>query len=184
MDYILILLIIILVLLISYIIVTYNKLITRRNIVKDQFSQIDVQLKRRFDLIPNLIEIVKGYSLHENETFLKIVQTRTNFNNADNINNEVDAANELTTLLSNMFILAESYPDLKANTNFLQLQTDLKDTENKIAIERQFYNDTVLTYNNLLELFPSSIVASLFKFIPFHFFKIDNDEKENITVKL
>lgn len=184
MNYELIFFTVLIVLLISYVIITYNKLINRQNIVKDQFSQIDVQLKRRFDLIPSLIEIVKGYAIHENETFIKIVETRNKFTSSSSINNEIDAANELSSLLSNMFILAEDYPDLKANKNFLELQEQLKETEDKIAIARQFYNDTVLTYNNILDMFPSKIIAAIFLFKRFKFFEIDYKERTNIDVTI
>jgi len=177
----LILVVALVVILLTYIMIMYNCLIKRRNIVKDQFSQIDVQLKRRFDLIPNLIEIVKGYSTHESETFTKIVNARNQFNSSKNINDEIKVAGELKGLLSNIFMLAESYPELKANTNFLQLQEDLKDTENKIAIERQFYNDTVLTYNNLIDMFPSNIIANLFRFKKYDFF--ETNDTNNINVK-
>lgn len=164
-----------------YIAIIYNKLITRKNIVKDQFSQINVQLKRRFDLIPSLVEIVKGYAKYENETLIKITQTRNKFNTTKEINDEIKVASELTNLLNNVFVLTENYPELKSNTNFLNLQNDLKDTENKIAIERQFYNDTVLTYNNLIDVFPSNIIALIFRFKKYDFFETNNKDNININ---
>ncbi len=161
----------------------YNKLVNRRNKVKDQFSQIDVQLKRRFDLIPNLVETVKGYAKHEEETLTKVIEARNKFATANSIKDEIDANNQLTGALNKLFALSESYPELKANENFVSLQKDLKDTEDKIAYARQFYNDTVLTYNNLREMFPSNIIASIFKFEPFEFFKTDDSSKEAPKVK-
>ena len=161
----------------------YNKLINRRNKVKDQFAQIDVQLKRRSDLIPNLVETVKGYAKHEEETLTAVIEARNKLNTANNINEEIEANNMLTGALNKLFALAESYPDLKANANFMSLQNDLKDTEDKISYARQFYNDTVLTYNNLREMFPSNIVASIFKFEAFEFFKVDEPSKEAPKVK-
>jgi LemA protein len=168
-------------LILLYVVIIYNKLTTRRNIVKDQFSQIEVQLKRRFDLIPTLVEIVKGYSKHETETFTKVVEARNKFNTSKTINDEIKFAIEVKTSLNNIFALAEDYPELKANTNFLKLQEDLKDTENKIAIERQFYNDTVLTYNNLIDIFPSNIIALIFKFKKYDFFETNDTNNVNIN---
>lgn len=161
----------------------YNKLVNRRNKVKDQFAQVDVQLKRRFDLIPNIVETVKGYAHHEEETLTKVIEARNKFTTANSINEELDANNMLTGALNKLFALSESYPELKANENFLSLQKDLKDTEDKISYARQFYNDTVLTYNNLREMFPSNIIASIFKFEAFEFFKVDEASKEAPRVK-
>ena len=166
-----------------YAIGVYNKLINRRNKVNDQWSQIDVQLKRRSDLIPNLVETVKGYAKHEEGTLTAVIEARNKAVNATSVNEEIEANNQLTGALSKLFALSESYPELKANQNFLSLQADLKDVEDKIAYARQFYNDTVLTYNNLVEMFPSSIVASLFKFKKFDFFKADEADKETPKVK-
>lgn len=162
---------------------TYNGLITLRNRVKDQWAQIDVQLKRRFDLIPNLVETVKGYASHESETLEKVIAARNNFANAKTPEEEMNANNELSNMVSKIFALAESYPDLKANTNFQELQKELSDTENKIASARQFYNDTVLTYNNKVEMFPSNLIASMFKFKKEVFFEASKKEQENVEVK-
>lgn len=178
-----IIIIAVLLLIIFYFIGVYNKLVNGRNKVKDQFSQIDVQLKRRVDLIPNLVETVKGYAKHENNTLKEVIEARNKLNSATGINEEIDANNQLTGALNRLFALSEAYPDLKANENFKSLQTDLKDTEDKISYARQFYNDTVLSYNNLVEMFPSNIVASMFKFTKYEFFKIDEKEKENPKVK-
>lgn len=156
----------------------YNKLVNRRNKVRDQFAQIDVQLKRRSDLIPNLVETVKGYAKHEEGTLTAVIEARNKLNAASGINEEIEANNQLTSALNKLFALSEAYPDLKANTNFMSLQNDLKDTEDKISYARQFYNDTVLTYNDLIEMFPSNIIASCFKFKAFEFFKTDEASKE------
>ena len=177
-----IIIIAVLLLIIFYFIGVYNKLVNGRNKVKDQFSQIDVQLKRRVDLIPNLVETVKGYAKHENNTLKEVIEARNKLNSATGINEEIDANNQLTGALNRLFALSEAYPDLKANENFISLQNDLKDTEDKISYARQFYNDTVLSYNNLVEMFPSNIVANMFKFTKYEFFKIDENEKESPKV--
>ena len=178
-----IIIIAVLLLIIFYFIGVYNKLVNGRNKVKDQFSQIDVQLKRRVDLIPNLVETVKGYAKHENNTLKEVIEARNKLNSATGINEEIDANNQLTGALNRLFALSEAYPDLKANENFISLQNDLKDTEDKISYARQFYNDTVLSYNNLVEMFPSNIVANMFKFTKYEFFQIDEKEKESPKVK-
>ena len=173
----------IIVVLVLYGIGTYNKLVTLRNRVKDQWAQIDVQLKRRFDLIPNLIETVKGYTKHESETLENVVKARNTFLSATTPEDEMKADGELTKAISKLFALAESYPDLKANTNFLELQGELQETEDKIASARQFYNDTVLMYNNKVQMIPSNIIASLFKFKAEAFFEANEIERENVQVK-
>ena len=183
MNIVLIIVIAVILFIIFYAIGVYNKLVNARNKVKDQFSQIDVQLKRRVDLIPNLVETVKGYAKHENSTLKEVIEARNKLNSAGTINEEIDANNKLTGALNKLFALAESYPDLKANENFKTLQEDLKDTEDKISYARSFYNDTVLQYNNIVEMFPSNIIASMFKFTKYEFFKIDEKEKENPKVK-
>lgn len=172
----------ILLLLTFYVIGVYNKLVNARNKVDNQFSQIDVQLKRRSDLIPNLVETVKGYASHEQETLNQVIEARNKFQSAQTPEDEMKANNELSNIMNRIFALAESYPDLKANTNFQQLQGELGDTENKIASARQFYNDTVLTYNNKVEMIPSNIVASLFKFKKEAFFEAVGAERENVQV--
>ena len=175
---ILIIIIGVVVLLILWFVVTYNKLIGLRNKKDDQWSQIEVQLKRRADLIPNLVETVKGYAKHEKNTLTEVIEARNKFVSAGSINEEIEANNQLTGALNKLFALSESYPELKANQNFISLQNDLKDTEDKISYARQFYNDTVLTYNNLVQMFPSNIVANMFKFEVYEFFKIEEKEKE------
>ncbi len=162
---------------------TYNALVKLRNRKDDQFAQIDVQLKMRFDLIPNLVETVKGYAKHETETFEKVVQARNTYNTAETHEGKIQAAGEMTQALNRLFALAEDYPELKSNENFMSLQSDLKEIEEKVRISRQFYNDTVLTYNNKVESIPSNIVASIAGFKKEEFFKIDDTEKANPTVK-
>ena len=166
-----------------YVIGIYNRLVNARNKVKDQFSQIDVQLKRRIDLIPNLVETVKGYAKHEEGTLKEVIEARNKMASANNINEELEASGEVTSALNKLFALAESYPDLKANENFMSLQKDLKETEDKISYARSFYNDTVLNYNNLREQFPSSVIAGTFNFERIDFFKADDKDKENVKVE-
>ncbi len=175
--------IIILILIVLYVVSVYNKLVVLRNRVKDQWAQIDVQLKRRFDLIPNLVETVKGYAKHESETLENVIKARNSFLSASSKEEEMEANGELTKAMSKLFALSESYPDLKANTNFADLQKELQETEEKIASARQFYNDTVLSYNNKLEVIPSNIVASLFHFKKEAFFEANETERENVQVK-
>jgi LemA protein len=174
---------IIIILIVLWMISIYNKLVVLRNRVKDQWAQIDVQLKRRFDLIPNLVETVKGYTKHESETLENVIKARNTFLTANTPEKEMEANGELTQAISKLFALTESYPDLKANTNFIDLQNQLKEVEDKIASARQFYNDTVLTYNNKIEVVPSNIVASLFKFQKSAFFEAKEAERENVKVE-
>ena len=174
---------IIVVLILLWIMSTYNGLVSLRNRVKDQWAQIDVLLKRRSDLIPNLVETVKGYAKHESGTLEAVINARNKAISATNVHDSAAANGELTQALTHLFALSESYPELKANTNFMELQSNLKDTEDKIASARQFYNDSVLTYKNKLEMFPSSIVASLFGFKPEEFFKVSEADKETPKVQ-
>lgn len=160
----------------------YNSLVVLRNKKDDQWSQIDVQLKRRADLIPNLVETVKGYAKHENSTLEEVIQARNSFVSSKTPEEEMKNSNMLTNAVSKLFALAENYPDLKANQNFLNLQGDLKETEEKIAMARQFYNDTVLTYNNKVQTVPTNIVASIFGFKKADFFEIQEAEKETPKV--
>ncbi len=161
----------------------YNSLVSLRNKVKDQWAQIDVQLKRRFDLIPNLVETVKGYAKHEKETFEKVIAARNNFSKAKTPEAEMKANNELSGALTRLLAVAENYPELKANENFTALQKELTETEDKISYARQFYNDNVMHYKNKIEMFPSNIVANIFKFKPEPFFEITETEKKNVEVK-
>ena len=162
----------------SFIAGSFNTLVKLRNRVMDQWAQIDVQLKKRFDVIPNLVETVKAYAKHESGTFEAVVAARNSFTTATTPEAEMKASGELTQALGKIFALAEAYPDLKANTNFLQMQTDLKEIEDKIAYARQFYNDSVLSYKNKLEMFPTNIVASMFNFVPKPFFEVTAQERE------
>ena len=182
MKYIIIGIIVVVCVLVAYFVKTYNSLVQLRNRVKDQWSQIDVQLKRRFDLIPNLVETVKGYAKHENNTLKEVIEARNKFNVAQTPEQEMEASNKLTAAISKLFALSESYPDLKANEGFLKLQDELQNLEEKIAYARQFYNDVVLTYNNKTEMFPSNVVANMFKFTKEAFFEATEAEKENVKV--
>lgn len=162
---------------------TYNSLISLRNRKDDQFSQIDIQLKMRYDLIPNLVETVKGYAKHEKDTFEDVVKARNTYATANTTDEKIKASGEMSQALNRLFALAESYPELKSNENFLSLQNDLKEVEDKIRVARQFYNDTVLTYNNKVETVPSNIVANIAGFKKGEFFQIAETEKEAPKVK-
>jgi LemA protein len=152
----------------------YNSLVGLRNQVKNGWSQIDVQLKRRYDLIPNLIETVKGYVKHEQSTLENITKARAAAMGAGSVGDKARAEGVLTDAVNKFLVVAESYPDLKANQNFLSLQEELRSTENKIAFSRQNYNDQVMFYNNKLEMFPSNVVAGAFGFKPEEAFKLDS----------
>lgn len=168
----------IILILIFWFIGTYNGLIKLRNKKDDQWSQIEVQLKRRADLIPNLVETVKGYAKHEKGTLEEVIKARNTYLSAKTPEEEMKASGEITGALSKLFALSENYPDLKANENFLGLQNDLKETEDKISYSRQFYNDAVLTYNNKVEMVPSNIVAGLTGFKKAAFFEVEEKDKE------
>lgn len=178
MNYVVIAIIVVLVLLILYVISTYNGLVSLRNKKDDQWSQIDVQLKRRADLIPNLVEIVKGYAKHESETLEKVIEARNTYMTAKTPEEEMKASGEVTQALNKLLALSEAYPELKANENFLGLQKDVSDTEDKISYARQFYNDSVLTYNNKVQMFPSNLVAGMFHFTKATFFEVSDSDKE------
>jgi LemA protein len=178
MDLILIIVLIVIILIIITIIHLYNKLVSLKNRVKNSYAQIDVQLKRRNDLIPNLVETVKGYAAHEKGVLEEVTKARSNVMNASNIKETSDANNQLTGALKTLFAVAENYPDLKANSNFQQLQDQLSDTEDKISYARQFYNDTVLMYNNACQQFPSNILAKMFGFKEEEFFEADVASRE------
>ena len=178
-----IILIIVIVVILLWVMSTYNGLVALRNRVKDQWAQIDVQLKRRFDLIPNLVETVKGYTKHESETLEAVIKARNTYVSATVPEEQMKADGELTKAISKLFALTESYPDLKANTNFQALQQELTETESKIAAARQFYNDTVMVYNNKVSMVPSNIIAGLFKFNKEAFFEANETERENVQVK-
>ena len=175
--------IIIIVLLIIWIISIYNGLVTSKQKVDNAWSQIDVQLQRRFDLIPNFVETVKGYAAHESETFEKIAKLRTSWANAGTVAEKADLDNQLSGALKTIMAVSENYPELKANQNFSELSEELRNTENKISFSRQFYNDTVTMYNEKLQIFPSNIIASMFNFKARDLFKTDSDEaRKNVKV--
>ena len=146
--------------------------------MKNGYSQIDVQLKRRTDLIPNLIETVKGYAAHEKGVFEEVTKARSNIMNATSVKEASEANNQLTGALKSLFAVAENYPELKSNENFVQLQNELTETEDKISYSRQFYNDTVLMYNNKCEQFPSNIIANAFNFNEADFFEAASGDRE------
>ena len=178
---------VVLVILVIFVIVTfihmYNNLIGLRNRVQNSYAQIDVQLKRRNDLIPNLVETVKGYASHEKGVLEEVTQARTGVMNATTVEETSAADNQLTGALKTLFAVAENYPDLKANSNFQQLQSELSDTEDKIAYARQFYNDVVLKYNNACQQFPSSMLAKLFRFKEETYFETPESETAVPEVK-
>lgn len=173
----------ILLILVIYVISVYNSLVNLRNKVKDSWSQIEILLKRRYDLIPNLVETVKGYSSHEKETLEAVIAARNSAVDAKTPEDEMKAAGEVTKTLGKLLAIAESYPDLKANQNFMDLQANLKETEDKISFSRQFYNDNVLSFKNKLEMFPTNIIANMFGFKAEKFFEASEEEKENVKVK-
>ncbi len=161
----------------------YNRLVTLRSRVDNAWSQIDVQLRRRYDLIPNLVETVKGYAAHEKETLEKVIQARNMAMNASSVKEASGAENMLSGALKSLFAVAEAYPDLKANQNFLMLQEELSGTESKIAYSRQFYNDSVMSYNMTTQQFPSNLVAGSFGFTQRDYFEIEEAAKEPVQVK-
>ena len=168
---------------IIFVISIYNSLVTLRQRVKNAWSQIDVQLQRRFDLLPNLVETVKGYMTHEEEVLTKISELRTSWANAQNISEKADLDNQLSGALKTIMAVSENYPDLKASQNFTELQEELSNTENKISYSRQFYNDSVTRYNTKLELFPSNFIASMFNFTAETLFEAESDEaRKNVKV--
>ena len=160
----------------------YNGLVKSRLKVKNAWSQIDVQLQRRFDLIPNLVETVKGYMTHESETLEKVTELRTSWANANTVAEKAELDNQLSSTLKTIMAVSENYPDLKANQNFSELQEELRNTENKISYSRQFYNDSVTLYNTKLEVVPSNIIASLFGFKPEVLFKVEEEARQNVKV--
>lgn len=171
------------VILIVFVIGTYNGLIKSRIKVDNAWSQIDVQLQRRFDLIPNFVESVKGYMKHESDTFEKIAALRTSWANASSVSEKAELDNQLSSTLKTIMAVSESYPDLKANQNFLDLSEELRNTENKISFSRQFYNDSVTMYNTKLEVFPSNIIAGMFNFEARDLFKAESEEaRKNVKV--
>ncbi len=161
----------------------YNGLVQTKIKVDNAWSQIDVQLQRRFDLIPNFVETVKGYMTHEKETFTKISELRTSWANTQTISEKADLDNQLSTALKTIMAVSENYPELKANQNFADLSEELRNTENKISFSRQFYNDAVTMYNTKLQVFPSNIIAGMFNFTARDLFKAESEEaRKNVKV--
>lgn len=173
----------IIVLIILWLVGMYNRLVTLKNRTQEGWSDIDVQLKRRCDLIPNLVETVKGYAKHEEGVFSKVTEARTLAMGAQGMAQRGQAENMLSSTLKSLFAVAEAYPDLKASGNFAKLQDDLSDTENKIQAARRFYNGMVRDLNTMIERFPSNVVANLFHFAKREFFQIENEaERQNVKV--
>ncbi len=172
----------IIVIVVGFLIITYNRLIVLRNRIENAWSQIDVQLKRRADLIPNLVETVKGYAAHEKEVFQRVTEARSALMKAEGVRDQAEANNMLTGALKSLFAVAENYPELKANQNFMMLQEELSGTESKIAYARQFYNDSVLMYDNMREKFPSNIVANMFGFAEREYFAVEEGERGPVSV--
>jgi len=166
------------------IIAVYNSLVRERNRVKNAWSQIDVQIKRRYDLIPNLVEIVKDYMSYEQETLTRVIEARNFAMGAKGVKQQAEAENMLSGTLKSLFAVMENYPQLKANENVMKLQEELTSTENKISYSRQFYNDSVMQFNTMVETFPNSIIAGIFNFRQMEFFVIPETEKQNVKVDL
>jgi len=171
------------VLLVLYLIGTYNGLVTVKTRIQEALSGIDVQLKRRADLIPNLVETVKGYAKHEKTVFENVTKARSSLMSAGSLQEKAEANNQLSGALKSLFAVAEAYPELKASTNFQDLQRQLEDTEDKVAYSRQFYNSNVLDYNTRILLFPSSIIAGMFGFTKSDFFAATEEERKKVEVK-
>ncbi len=162
-----------------WLVMTYNGLITLKNQVDEAWSDIDVQLKRRYDLIPNLVATVKGYATHESGTFEKVTQARANAMNAQGAHDKAVAENMLSSTLKSLFSVAEAYPELKANANFAKLQDELADTENKVQASRRFYNGNVRDFNTKLQVFPTNMIAGMLGFVKREFFEIGNESERN-----
>ncbi len=176
---------VVVVLLVLFVVITYNGLVRARNRIDNAFSQIAVQLKRRHDLIPNLVETVKGYATHEKGVFEAVTAARANAINATDAgpHTQAQAENALSGTLKSLFAVAEAYPDLKANQNFLSLQEELTSTEDRIAYSRQFYNDSVLGYNNKIQAIPANVLAGMFNFTPREYFEGDSTEQGPVSVQ-
>lgn len=176
---------ILIILILFWMILTYNKLVTLRNRVKEAWADIEVQLKRRYDLIPNLVETVKGYAAHEKEVFERVTEARTRAMGAKTMKEHSESENFLSETLKTLFAVAENYPELKSSTNFLELQREIRDSEDKIQAARRFYNSNVRDLNIKIESFPDKIIASIFGFKKEEFFELERpEEKETPIVKL
>jgi len=166
-----------------YLVSAYNSLIVLKTRIQEALSGIDVQLKRRADLIPNIVETVKGYAKHEKDVFENVTKARSALMNAGTVGQKAEADNMLTGALKSLFAVAENYPELKANTNFLDLQRQLEDTEDKVAYSRQFYNSNVLDFNSKIQMFPTVLIAKTFGFTTFEFFKAEKEDQKKVEVK-
>lgn len=165
------------------IMIKYNNIVTLKNKIEQSFADIDVQLKQRFDLVPNLVNTVKGYATHEKETFENVTRARSKYNEATTTAEKVSASNMLTGALWGLNLVAEAYPDLKANESFNNLQMELSDIENKIAASRRFFNSTTNEYNTYIEMFPTNIIAGIFNFKEWELFKVESEaEKQAVSV--
>jgi LemA protein len=167
----------------SYIKGTYNSLVTMDESVKGAWAQVENQLQRRYDLIPNYVETVKGYAAHEKEVFVKVTEARSKVAGAGSINEKIQANNQLSSALSRLLVVVERYPELKANTNFIRLQDELAGTENRIAVERRRFNETVKVYNIKIRTFPTNIIAGMFGFEKATFFEVPKESQEAPKVK-
>lgn len=163
---------------VAFVIATYNELVRLRNKVKNSFAQIDTQLQRRFDLIPNLVETVKGFATHEKELLENVAASRSGYMSASSNGEKLAMNNQLTSTLRSLFAVVENYPELKSNANFMKLQDELTETEDKVTYSRQFYNDAVTIYNNKIQMFPSNMIAGIFGFKEEELFNTDDDAKE------
>lgn len=172
----------IIVILVILVIATYNSLVGLRNQVRNSWAQIDVELQRRFDLIPNLVETVKGYTNHEEAVLTKVTELRTSWSDASTVGEKAALESELSGALKSIMAVAENYPDLKSNTNFLSLQEELSNTENKLSASRQSYNNVTTTYNTKLEVFPSNVIANMFGFKQEELFNVVDEAKQNVKV--
>lgn len=171
------------VLLVVYLVASYNGFIVLKTRIQEALSGIDVQLKRRADLIPNVVESVKGYAKHEKSVFAEVTKARSALMGAGSLKEKAQANDQLSGALKSLFAVAEAYPDLKASTNFQDLQRQLEDTEDKVAYSRQFYNSNVLDFNSKVQVFPSNIIANAFNFKPFEFFEAEEADKQPVKVK-
>lgn len=178
-----VIILIILVVVGGWLVAIYNGLIKMKNRVDEAWSDIDVQLKRRYDLIPNLINTVKGYASHEKELFEKVTEARTRAMGAKDPEEQAKAENMLSGTLKSLFAVAENYPELKANENFLELQRELTDTEDKIQAARRFYNGNVRDFNTKIQVFPNNLVVGILKFKAYEFFEAEGEERENVKVE-
>lgn len=179
----LIIVLVVVVLLLLWLAGVYNALIRLKNRVQEAWSDIDVQLKRRYDLIPNLVETVRGYMKHEDAVFTKVTQARSQAMQANGAQAKAEAENMLSDTLKSLFAVAEGYPELKASQNFLQLQDEIADTENKIQASRRFYNGQVRDFNTKIQVFPTNLIAGLLKFTAYEYFEATAQEKENVKVQ-